>query len=414
MDKNALYLLLVSVIITLIADLITYYLDLKKKKKRQSILLKMKSLNMIRDPIESKFMNLSFEEFVHYEKNEKGSIASLAYRLSEKEIGSEISDLGFMLDYYWFCKKDLKNYQTEIKELWKKYFKLFNRKTNTDSIRKSYLNQLCSLTINSGIEQSGRERLDTELLRILEDHYARLLRENEFYTAITIILDWYNYRTDYYYDIMEIGTTESELHTLENIYKKYEQELEQLKNDSPPIFLSYTGMVYHFYRFLPKLTDRNYDNFYKYFMLNRIAVLRNIGEYEKMSKSIYMFYKEQKKKMKSWRLIWHHILDFGTGYGEKPERLLIIFLFLNVVLFFTFYPFENSPIELDGIDPENNKFENAIDVIYFNTTTMLSNLYGNISPANWVARLIVIFEQVAGFVLTGSFIALFLRKLFRH
>ncbi|MFZ3591112.1 ion channel [Bacillus sp. DJP31] len=413
-NHDAIYLLIIFAIVTLIADFITYYLESKQKKKRQRILSKMKRLNMIREPIDSKLINLTFAEFVYYEKYEKSSVASLAYSLGDGH-DDEIDHFGFKLDYYWFCKEDLRSYQREIIGLWSEYFHLFNNNScEVDQLRK-YLNQLSSLTYNSGLEQGKKEKIDTEFLRILEDYYARLLRENDFYIAITKILEWYYYRTDYYYDIMGIGTTESELYVLEQIYNNYEKELEKLKNDSPPTFLSYTGVVYHFYKNLPKITDRNYDHFYRYFMLSRIAVLRNIGEYEKMSDSIYMFYKGQKKKLKSWKLFWDHILDYGTGYGEKPTRLLFIFLFLYVLFFFVFYPYPNSPIKLTGIDLENNNiFENAIDVIYFNSTTMLSNLYGNVSPANWQARLIVIVQQVAGFIITGSFIALFLRKLFRH
>lgn len=411
--KQTIYFLIISGIIALIADIITYYFELKQKKKRQRILSKMKRLNMIRKPIDPKLKNLAFAEFVHYEKYEKSELASLAYSFLVEELDDELSHFGFKVDYYWFCKEDLKSYQKEIIELWNEYFTLFNKSYEIDRLR-SYLNQLCSLTINSGIKQDLREEIDTNLLRMLENYYEKLLKENNFYIAITKILEWYYYRIEYYYDIMSIGKTETELYMLEKIYNKYEKELEQLKNDSPPKFLSYTGVVYHFYENLPEITDRNYDRFYKYFMLNRIAVLRNIGEYGNMSDSIYMFYKGQKKKLKSWRLFWDHTLDFGTGYGEKPIRLLFIFLFLKVVFFFVFYPYPNNPFKLTGIGENNNMFENTVDVIYFNATTMLSNLYGNISPANWQARLIVIVEQIAGFVLTGSFIALFLRKLFRH
>lgn len=413
-NKDAMYIVIIFVFVTLIADFITYYLESRQKKKRQEILSKMRRLNMIRKPIDEKLKNLTFEEFVYYEKYEKSEIASLAYSFSEEETDSMISCFSFKLDYYWFCKEDLRIYQREIIDLWNDYFRLIKNSDEIDHLR-NYLNQLCSLTINSGIEQEKRGNIDTQLLRMLEEHYAKLLRENDFYIAITKILEWYNYRTEYYYDIMTIGTTESELYLLEQIYNQYEKELEQLKNDSPPTFISYTGFVHYFYENLPKNTDRNYDRFYKYFMLNRIAVLRNIGEYGRMSESIYMFYKGQKKKLKRWRLFLGHILDFGTGYGEKPIRLLYIFLFFKLMFFFIFYPYPNTPIQLKGIDIENNSmFENIIDVIYFNSTTMLSNLYGNISPLNWEARLIVIFQQIIGFILSGSFIALFLRKLFRH
>lgn len=413
-NKQVIYLVIITAIIAWIADLITFYIELKQKKKRQRILTKMKSLNMIREPVDPKLKNLTFDEYVHYEKFEKSKVASFVYSVLEEEVDDEISSFGFKLDYYWFCKEDLKSYQEEIIELWNGYFNLFNKLDKVDNLR-IYLNQLCSLTINSGMKRDIRERIDTKLLRMLEDYYEKLLKENDFYIAITKILEWYHYRTDYYYEIMSIGTTESELYTLERIRNNYEKELEQLKNDSPRLFLSYTGLIYHFYKNLPKVTDRNYDQFYRYFMLNRIAVLRNIGEYGKMSESIYLFHKGQKKKLKGWRLFWDHILDFCTGYGEKPIRLLIVFLILNVAFFVVFYPYPNTPFKLAGIDIlNNNMFENAIDVIYFNATTMLSNLYGNISPANWQARLIVIVEQVAGFVITGGFIALFLRKLFRH
>jgi hypothetical protein len=411
--KIGIYVIISAFIVASCADLLTYYFELKRKRKQERIIYKMKKLNMIRNPIDPKYKNFSLDEFIHYEKYEKSKLATWAYKLNDEEDDDEVNLFSFMLDYYWFCKEDLKSYKNEILELWNAYFDLLENSNETNFLRNC-LNQLCSLTINSGFTQEEREKIDTKLLRILEKHYRNLLDNQDFNMAITKILEWYYYRTDYYYEIMSIGTTESELYFLEQIYNNFEKEIEQLKSDSPPTFLSFTGVVYYFYIKLPKYRDRNYDQFYRYIMLNRIAVLRNIGEYEQMSNTIFKFYKGQQQKKKSWRLLWDYVLDLGTGYGEKPLRLLILFLILQIIFFFVFYPYPNSQIKLDGINEKNNIFENSIDVLYFNMTTMLSNLYGNIPPANWLAKFIVIIEQIVGFIVSGSFIALFLRKLFRH
>jgi hypothetical protein len=405
-------LLIVSAILALVADIVTYYLELKNKKKRLQTIAKMKTLNMIRKPINPKFNDFTLDEFIHYEKYEKSELATLAYKISEEEGDARLNLFSFKLDYYWFCIEELEKYQSEILELWQEYFNLFEQIEEADSLRR-YLNQLSSLTINAGIEQEKRGDIDTELIHRLEKYYSKLLKTEDFNIAITLILEWYYYRTDFYYPIMNIGTTETELYFLEYVYKKYEKCLEQLKSDSPPTYLSYTGVVHYFYINLPQILDKNYDRFYRYIMLNRITVLRSIGEYEKMSETIYMFYKGQKKKKKGWGVIWSNILDLGTGYGEKPYRLIVIFLILQFIFFFIFYPYPNSAIRLGGIEESNGLFENSIDIIYFNMTTMLSNLYGNIPPVNWVAKLIVILQQVIGFIISGSFIALFLRKLFR-
>lgn len=386
------------------------------KNKERKVLYIMNQLNMIRPPLQPKLLNKTFEEFVHYEKYEKSRAATLAHSLLKDGEDNQIDIFGYKLDYYWYCIKDLNSVQKEILELWNEYFNLFENWADEYNL-KIFLNQLSSLTINAGISKYSREKIDTQFIRVLERHYHKLLKELNFYNAIKEILSWYEHRVDYYYKIMGIGTTETELYFLEMIYKNFEKEIEQLKTDSPPTFITFTKYVYYFYVNLPEILDRNYDYFYRYNMLSRIVVLKNIGEYEKMSESIYLFKKSYKKKKKGLKLVFDHVLDFGAGYGEKPYRLIIHFVILQVIFFFVYFPYNETYskefIVIKGLNENNNLFENIIDIIYFNSTTLMSNLYGNISPDNWLAKLIVTFQQVIGFIVTGSFITLFLRKLFR-
>lgn len=406
-----LYFLIATFTIALCIDWIIYLNEIKKKNKRQRIYRKMKNLNILREPVDPKFTNYSLQEFIHYEKFEKSELATLAYSLGKDD---EISNFEFEMDYYWYCKDDLKKHQPKIFNLWKEYFRLFKiyHETEIDRLRTN-LSQLGSLTFNAGIGKEARGDLDTKLLRLLENYYTFVLRNQSFIKSLSEILKWYNFRTEYYYKIMNIGTTETELYMLEYIYNNYEQELEKLRTDSPHVFLSYSGFVHHFYVNLPKYRDRNYDYFYRYIMRSRTAVFKHIGEYEEMSNNIFVYYKGQKRGKKGIKIVWDNILDYCTGYGEKPQRLLMVFFSLQVIFFFLLYPYPNSIVELSGLNPSNNTFENSIDILYFNTTTFVSNVYGNIVPVNWFAKLLVVIQQLLGFVVTGTLIALFLRKIFR-
>ncbi|MDQ0971177.1 hypothetical protein QFZ31_001055 [Neobacillus niacini] len=102
-----------------------------------------------------------------------------------------------------------------------------------------------------------------------------------------------------------------------------------------------------------------------------------------------------------------------TGFGEKPERLWYIYIILQIVFLFINFPFKWRPLEYKGLDSELGTFNKIVSTFYFNSTTMLTSVYGDISPMNSVTRLVVVLQQVLGFVISGSFIALFLRKIFR-
>jgi hypothetical protein len=358
---------------------------------------------------------MTLEEYIKYEKEEKGELASWAYKVIE-EIGEEnkTEQFEFRVMYYWDCIVNLREKQKEILELWDELYREFDKYETIISLQ-SILTVLAKITYESGIDWVKKGKLDDKLISLVESRVTKQLQVEQFSKVISDLVDWYYYKADYYYKYLNIPTTEVELEFLKRLYNWYEREFEALKTEHPSTFLMFTGAVYYFYKNLPDITDGNYDSFFKYVMLGRISVSRAIGDLDIMSKSIYLYNEQISKNYKGKKKLIAEFLRIFTGYGEKPFRLIWLYICLQLIFLMLLYPYSIHHIWLNGVDYSGKTgiIHNLVSILYFNNTTMLTIGYGDIFPVSSFARFVVSIEQVIGFIVTGSFVALNLRKIFR-
>jgi hypothetical protein len=349
----------------------------------------------------SQCFGMTFEEYVNFETIQKNQIAALIYKES-KDRDEILYNFKLKLRYNWDCFESLEHRQEELKLLWEE---LLNIYTNTPIKElQSDLLMLAEMTNESGINNQTKERLDNSLINFSQKKFSEELQANDFDITLEDIVNWYYFRVDYY-KVIKIGTTETELHFLQRIVESNPREFERIKFELPFLFISFSHCIKWFYDRLPKIKDKNYNTFFRRIMLGKIYVYKNLGELELMSETIYNYYKSKKgNRSIKWAL------DYFTGFGEKPFRLIKLYLALH--LFFCLIMF--LPIfKLKGIEDNYSFFEKAVRIFYFNNTTFLTIGYGDISPDNIPTMLVAIIEQILGFIAAGAFVTLTLRKLFR-
>lgn len=339
-------------------------------------------------------------EYIKYETKEKSNIVAALNNIDD-DIDPAEKRLSFKIMYYWDSFEDLNQHKGAIESLWHELVKVYQGKNPNDM--EFDLMYLAALTVECGTDQVKRGHLDDDVIHLAHESLSKKL-EMKFLDALSEIVKWFNFRARYY-DVLKIGSTETELAYLREIINNYSEEIADVKSRSPWLFLNLSKLIIYFFNNKPKLLDSYYDDFYLDILLQRIVVCRNLGELEEMSSNIIIY---QKQKMKNHPIIsW--CLSFFAGYGEKPLRLLRLYFLLHVV----FGVILLSPLINIKTLSNTSLADKLVDIIYFNNTTMLTIGYGDLTPNNMPAKILVIIEQTMGFLTGGSFVTLFLRKLFR-
>lgn len=407
------FILMISIIVILVITLwITFHYENQRETNYQDNLRFHNDHNLFRNQVNEKLSIMSIEDYIDYRRNHFSSIASLAFSMSNPA-DIEIENFGLKMEYYWDCKNELKYFQSDILKLWEDFFYFIESSLDGYESFKSDLLFLAKLTRLSNISEEKREELDTQLLNFIDKNYPRDFTYS-FHEKLEYILGWAKFRIlDGYIDIMRLGVSIREVENLKHFWNNNETEFLRLRNEKP----SYAKMYYNvlsdcFDRFSEEMNSR-FVSLYKSVSLWIMEVLKKEDSSSEYSDVVIKYRRIARKNKRGFKLYWDYILDYVTGYGEKPHFL--IGYFLASILGFTilYYPYSFSVFEFKGINKEDYWLTSLINVTYFNFTTMISNLYGNISPENELAKSVVILQQILGFTLSGSFIALFLRKVFR-
>lgn len=422
------YMFIVSIIMILflliIIILMAYLtlIDSHKKKQRKKTSIFYDRYNLRRKEPDEKHQAMSLDEYIEYRKVHFSNFAAQAFEMlsdsKDEKLDEKLEEYELELDYYWECKKNLNLYQPDILKLWDEFLSLLNKRLYGLEGFKGDLIFLAKLTRLSEFDQKDREKLDTRLLESIEKNYPNE-NHNSFKDKLIYILNWSDFRMNYgYLDLMNLGVTISELESLRRFWNKFESDFMKLKNENPSLSKEFYKITRNYFQKFSEKMNVRFQKFFKEVSVWVREIFKNedsINQYSinQYSDVIITYRRVARKSKKGFKLWWDLILDHTARYGEKP--ILLLYYFLMIVFFLTllYYPYNFSPFEFKGISKDDYWITSIINVLYFNFTTMISNSYGNISPENEISKLVVILQQLLGFILSGGFIALFLRKLFR-
>lgn len=217
-------------------------------------------------------------------------------------------------------------------------------------------------------------------------------------------------RENYYRDI-RIGTTEDELHFQSVVFANHRCDFNKVIEESYVMFLKWVQQCYYYYRRRPDLCEKEYQyaSFIEEITALCVSCCRNNCDFDSMSE--YILFRERfktKNEKKKLKKFVRTVIDWVSGYGERPLRLLTCFGILSIIFTLTYF-------FLPGINglPEG-VIDRVIASVYFYITTCLTVGYGEIHPSSSCAMIVVMINEILGFVIGGSFISLYLRKIFRY
>ncbi len=145
-----------------------------------------------------------------------------------------------------------------------------------------------------------------------------------------------------------------------------------------------------------------------------------VGEMDARRKVVWIRIREDINKAKELGVgypywIWLSILKLSCGYGERPARLLLWTSLVVITFAIAYYP---NPwgwgfIELEGVEwsAKSISIHNAIESLYFSVVTFATLGYGDIRPANDLARIYICVEVFAGYMVFALFVTLMARRI---
>ncbi len=114
-----------------------------------------------------------------------------------------------------------------------------------------------------------------------------------------------------------------------------------------------------------------------------------------------MIMKRMQMPLLSIDRFWSFIMDYSTGYGEKPYKILIfsIIYMMSFALIFSVVGIHHSSGELCIISPYNTVIENIrvlFQSLYFSVVTFTTLGYGDYIPTSEAGRLMAMIEAFGG------------------
>lgn len=360
----------------------------------------------IPEPI-PKLIGLSYEKYL--KKRHKGSHFGEALEKYEKEKkldAKNINDLYDRIQYLLDTVTDYRTMKTEIIHV----CDLFLEEINTiENFNVVYLtNQSANLIISMiGLAEFTNEeksKFDSAIhFAILHRLKEMLAKGGSFTNAVSQVNFWFNIHKEYL-SHLKLGFPISDLLFLSDIPKYYPEEYENLKNHSREAFTNFADTFKWYFKWADLSYKKRFSHFYLDLCLEQIIVSRNYGLYNKYYEQLEDYYsvKYEKKPAINW------MFKNFVGYGEKPWLLLYIFFVTNFLFAFIF---TIGKFNFKGISTE--PLQKFVDFVYFNNTSMLTVGYGDIAPDSIPAKIGVIVLQILGFIISGSAIALLLKRILR-
>ncbi len=208
--------------------------------------------------------------------------------------------------------------------------------------------------------------------------------------------------------ITGFGAAEIELDFQKDVLECKYKEVIEMGMWNPGTIIDWYDGVKVLYDAKPRLLDSNYEEFY--FTLLQLSILKSkeLNRFDLLSKFIierekYLTEITRDSYKRAFRKFF---LGKILGYGEKLENIVISLLVFGIIMTLIY-----MKVDLCGM-PENAG-ERFVAAVYFFFTTSFTIGYGDITPHTSIARVVVMINQIVGFFLSGSLVALYLRKWFR-
>lgn len=359
---------------------------------------------MPREAYNAALEGLTFEEYLL--KRGRNTIVDKIDE--ESPLSPDYNAFNDKIQYLIEAVKDQSRKKKEILELWDICYRLINEK---EEALHNFLNlnvyPLVSLTVEAKFAKEENEEIDNRLIEAVKVQIDKILRDNTipFVDKISELNYWFRMHNQFLAG-MELTSQVGTFKYLKSILENYVSDFEGLKTISPITYVYFIEFLKSMYKSSPEDYKVQLKPYYRKKCLEEIIVARNAGlfdGYEELLKDYYTV-KHEKQPWKNW------CFDKLAGYGEKPWKL--VWLFFGVNLFFAVI-FHFGSFEFQIATHQKTSSLNFFDFLYFNNTTMLTVGYGDIYPKGAGTRIIVGILQICGFVISGTAVALFLRKLFR-
>ncbi len=353
-----------------------------------------------------KLKGMSYSDFL-LNRDRNPTVEAVKQRLLELD-PEESKDIEFddKMQFLIQTVEDFKKEQALILELWEFAFKIIeNADSSVQSLNNSYFYMLVSLTGKAEIEKKKLEqldlRLDASMKGVIQKRFEMSIG---FQHKVDEILDWYKLRYEYL-DYLKLSISYGEAAYMKKIANDYGEEFEKLKTVSPMTFIIFFNIFKKVYKSCDTDYQSKFSHFYLEKSLEQVICAKNSGHFVGYESLLRDYYTELLKEKKALNFLFR----IFTGYGERPWRLIYLFLLVNLVFAIIFFLF---PFAFD-FNVELKNCERFLSFIYFNNTTMLTVGYGDIYPVGAGAKITVALLQIIGFAISSSAVALFLRKVLR-
>ncbi len=328
--------------------------------------------------------------------------------LLEISIQPKIVELDIKIHFLMATVEQMSEKQKDIEELWNFPFEeIYSMQSEISHMIQSIYYNLVSITGEANFLKSDLERIyypfyDFCKIKIRSNIY----KGNNFALEIENFNEWYHINIQFL-KYLELSICEQEMIFLKGIVDMNKTKFEILKSTSSSIYIRFNEIIKLVYKKVPKANGINYRDFYLLKCQEQIIIAKNSGNYLGFNILLEDYYSE---KFNNHRFI-NWCFKYLIGYGENPSGLIILFLLINIIfslLFisgsFHFHFSEKEPVEF---------CEKFITFFFFNNTTMLTVGYGDIFPVSAGAKIIVMILQIIGFTISGSAIALLLKRILR-
>lgn len=347
-------------------------------------------------------MVISFEEYkkIYAETHKLGM-----------ELG--ISDDEIMIIYFEdvfgdeekYSKEDLINKKAELVNF---ASRLIENISDLDGLEHIYLDFYFIIGLLKKIRDSGEliDDMEKKFIHKVLESLESILQNKGFEYFFEVNIRNLIARTEYINDT-GYRPTDEELSYQATLFWRHHKDVVQIGT----IYPSFVIRWFQEYKKMYILSDRKYKYEKFYYSLLQMAILKSkeLNRFDLLSE--YIIEREKnitRRTTNIFKKLFRKIfLENILGYGEKLENIVKSMLVFCILMVFVY-----MNTELEGM-PSCGVVDRVVASVYMFFTTSFTIGYGDITPKTTFARMAVMLNQVGGFFLSGSLVALYLRKWFR-